>query len=80
MKPRIGMRTALWIVAIVAILAAWWADRRRLEQRHDKAAQELTSMTARAKAIGQELHVMKLHKLQAAMKERERLSRREKLP
>jgi cell division protein FtsB len=80
MRPRISMRTVLWLVAIAAILAAWWADRRRLELRHEQAARELNSMTAHAKAIGKELHRMKLHKLQAAMRERAKLSLQENRP
>jgi len=33
MKPRLSMRTALWIVVLVAIFAGWMADRYRLNYK-----------------------------------------------
>jgi hypothetical protein len=49
MRTRFGLRTALWIIALAAILAGWMADRSRLEMRHRQSALELTEALARAK-------------------------------
>jgi type II secretory pathway component PulK len=75
MKLRLGMRTALWIVALAALLAGWMADRYRLELRHHEDALKLSRMKARALASEQKVHRLKLSRLQEAMNRRVNLSR-----
>jgi len=47
-RPQISLRTMLWIVALVAILAGWAADRHRLKVRQSELSTELSEANARA--------------------------------
>jgi hypothetical protein len=57
MTPRINIRTVLWIVTTLAILAAWWADRRTLEARHRAA---ISKANARTSALEADVHAARL--------------------
>jgi hypothetical protein len=56
MKPRLSMRTVLWIVVVVAIFAGWMADRYRMSRKeYQRAVDALTIERAKFDAARAEL-------------------------
>jgi hypothetical protein len=75
MKLHISMRTTLWIVALVAILTGWIADRYRMEMRHQQDAAELARVKAHKRALQLELGALQVQRMQENMARRAELSR-----
>jgi hypothetical protein len=56
MKPRVSIRSVLWMTGLVAVLLGWWVDRARLEEQHARQVRTLRTelLNAFAKCAGAE--------------------------
>ena len=69
---RFRLSTALWVVALLALLAAWFADRQRLETRETMAIEQRDELQREVQRLRQKVFEAQTAEIRAVARGQDR--------